>query len=263
MDIKLIVTDIDDTLIESATDTIPVSVLSTIEKLLDKGIIFAVATGRVYSGVYDLFGSLKNRIGFITGNGAVLNEHDEKQYAVPLAQKDVTTRLIEYARTTPHDWIIQSERSIYAEKHCRTEFISYMQGAGIFVELVDNVMNIPDEIINFSFHLCENSEAYANTEIINNFRKYMEITYSGSGFIDMQAKAVNKGKGVRYLQDKYHIYPEQTAVFGDSCNDIPMFKEALYTYSVENAHEQVKKASKYILPSVNENGVSEFLKSII
>ena len=49
--------------------------------------------------------------------------------------------------------------------------------------------------------------------------------------------------------------------FGDSVNDIPMFKIADEAYAVENALPELKEYATAVIASNEEDGVAEFLKS--
>ena len=53
------------------------------------------------------------------------------------------------------------------------------------------------------------------------------------------------------------------SVFGDSLNDILMFKKAKVSVAVKNALEEVKKEATVILPYTNdEDGVAKYLSAV-
>ena len=51
-------------------------------------------------------------------------------------------------------------------------------------------------------------------------------------------------------------------VFGDSVNDIPMFKAADEAYAVANAIDELKAAATAVIGSNEEDAVAAFLKEI-
>ena len=53
---------------------------------------------------------------------------------------------------------------------------------------------------------------------------------------------------------------DKIVVFGDSVNDIPMFKIADEAYAVENALSELKTFATEIIDSNEKDGVAEFLK---
>ena len=64
------------------------------------------------------------------------------------------------------------------------------------------------------------------------------------------------------LQQRLGISPEETMVFGDNINDIPMLKQAKYSYAVENARQECKDAANFDCPGWRENGVLQVLKQV-
>lgn len=47
--------------------------------------------------------------------------------------------------------------------------------------------------------------------------------------------------------------------FGDYHNDLEMIKVCKESYAMENAHDDIKAAAKYIAPSNNDEGVMKVL----
>lgn len=68
--IKLIASDIDGTLVEDGKNYINPEVLDVILQLRSKGIQFAAATGRQWASIESLFAPIKERIFYLSDNGA-------------------------------------------------------------------------------------------------------------------------------------------------------------------------------------------------
>ena len=58
--IKLVVSDVDGTLIKPGETRISEKTLSLLGELKEKGVLFAVASGRDYDAIRPLFGKIKN-----------------------------------------------------------------------------------------------------------------------------------------------------------------------------------------------------------
>ena len=58
--------------------------------------------------------------------------------------------------------------------------------------------------------------------------------------MDITHKDVDKRKTIRFLQNLLNISSEQTIVFGDGLNDIPLFKNARYKVAMDNAYPELK-----------------------
>ena len=76
-------------------------------------------------------------------------------------------------------------------------------------------------------------------------------------------KGVNKGLAIKEIQDKLGISYEETMVFGDYLNDLEMMDYAYHSYAMENAHDDLKKVSRYIAKKNTEDGVIEKIKEVI
>ena len=67
--IKLVVTDVDGTLVEDGSPNIDPELFETILKLREKGIQFAVASGRPWASVERTFDPVKKKVFYIANNG--------------------------------------------------------------------------------------------------------------------------------------------------------------------------------------------------
>lgn len=86
-----------------------------------------------------------------------------------------------------------------------------------------------------------------------------DVTASDAFLVEITPKGVNKGNALEKLCGLLGIFPEQTAAFGDSDNDIPMLKRAGIGIAMGNAPESVKQAADDVTLSNDENGIAHFL----
>ena len=75
--IKLIATDIDGTLVKDGSLLIDPEYMSVIDRLIDKGIIFVVCSGRQFSSEFKLFAPIKHKLLYITDGGTVVRTPKE------------------------------------------------------------------------------------------------------------------------------------------------------------------------------------------
>lgn len=80
-------------------------------------------------------------------------------------------------------------------------------------------------------------------------------------YFDITRKDVDKGVAASKLQRQFGIRLEETIVFGDIMNDIPMFLTTPISYVVENAPEAVRTKVAHIMMGSEYNGVANFLRS--
>ena len=68
--IKLIVSDVDGTLVQDGSPSVNPQVFDTILKLREKGIQFVIASGRPWASVEHAFEPVKKKIFYVANNGA-------------------------------------------------------------------------------------------------------------------------------------------------------------------------------------------------
>ena len=73
---------------------------------------------------------------------------------------------------------------------------------------------------------------------------------NGNGWLDFTMAGVNKGVALRELSQLKGFSLEQALCFGDSENDISMFRECAVSYVMETAREHVKPYADYCCADV-------------
>ena len=64
-----------------------------------------------------------------------------------------------------------------------------------------------------------------------------------------------KGTGLTYVADHLNISTDDCYAFGDSNNDISMFKAAGHGIAMGNACDELKEIAEYVTDSVNDDGI--------
>ena len=90
--IKLIVSDIDGTLVPEGNTDLNPEYLEVIKKLTEKGIVFAAASGRHTSSIHAVFQPVSERIYYVSDNGACIEKNGKEERALYLPAKDVIVR---------------------------------------------------------------------------------------------------------------------------------------------------------------------------
>jgi hypothetical protein len=91
----------------------------------------------------------------------------------------------------------------------------------------------------------------------------LDVFLSGKCFLDFTSKGCNKGKALSIVQEHYGIQPEETVAFGNASNDIPMLKQAKYSYAVKAASENVKEVASEVIGEMKDDAVLEKLREIL
>lgn len=78
-----------------------------------------------------------------------------------------------------------------------------------------------------------------------------EIHYSSSS-VEIMKKGVNKANALKKLLNMLNLKEAETAVIGDSGNDIPLFEAFENSFCMKKAPEQVKSKAKHVVSGVYE-----------
>ncbi len=81
-----------------------------------------------------------------------------------------------------------------------------------------------------------------------------------NGWIDVGPPGITKATGVAAIAGHYGVTAEETIVFGDAANDLPMFAWAGHAVAMGQAVPEIQAAADEIAPSVEHDGVARVLR---
>ena len=258
--IKLIVTDIDGTLLDNSSNLNP-EFYTLFEKLKEKQIIFVVASGRQYYNLTDMFNKIKNDIVFIAENGSYMLQNEKELLSITI-KKEEAIKLIKIGRKiNKADILLCGKESAYIE-NSSTKLIEIANKYYKKYKIVDDLTNVEDKFLKITIFDLGNAEKNSY-----NYYKHLEnefkITISGDIWLDISNKKANKGIAVKKLQKINNICYNETMVFGDFLNDYEMLQCGHYSYAMGNAHKKLKEIANFNAKSNNENGVIEAIKELL
>lgn len=261
--IKLIVTDMDGTLLNSK-DEINEEFWEIQKKLSENGVVFAIASGRPYYNLVHRFESIKDNLLFISENGACVMYRNDEIYANTMNREDVHSLLEICKEIKGAIPVVCGKKSAYVEKkkflNKEYDFQGEINKYYNNLELLDNLDSIDDEI--FKIAICDFEISEKNSY---NYFKHLEekfqVVISGSVWLDLGKLDTSKGTAVEMTQKSLGISYDETMIFGDYLNDYSMMTSGKYSYAMKNAHPQLKEISSFITEKDNdENGVLETVK---
>ena len=115
-----------------------------------------------------------------------------------------------------------------------------------------------DAIYSVTFHLKQAEELPAITQWAqaHHLNLFMQTKLHG----DILMKECNKAIGIKKMLEYLHLTDWPSFGFGDSPNDIDMFRAVNTSIAMGHAPTEVKKAASYITGTFEEDGVFEFLE---
>ncbi len=265
-DVKLIVSDIDGTLLDSASH-LSDRTISVIKEVQKKRIPFALATGRTNLMTHQIVKKLGDRLYSITCNGALVYDHHNDKII--------------------HSDFLDREQSLYILKEIRKrgwEYITYSKDCMYFSyrdKLIENRIQRACDQDSFRYKQTDDPEEIEDIDSLTKIGvlKYesvdenvvsaiareagTELKNSGEKFKAIFPSGISKETGLRKLQEYLNVKEENTIVFGDYDNDLPLFERAKYKAAMFNGSKRLKDAANIICRSNNEDGVAVFLEKLL
>jgi hypothetical protein len=257
MSIKLIVTDLDGCLLKRDS-SLPASFKEAFELMEREGVVFAAGSGRSIDGAAAPFGEYASRMAFVTDNGARVFHKGKVIEETLISYEDYAPILDEVER---HDdvfplmcgvtgaWV---QEGIKVTDEIARELSKYYP-----TWKACDFRNPPEPVIKLALLHFDDIEK----NIYPFFKPYdgdrLCVQVSAYVWIDVYGSGISKGVGVKTLQEALGVTPEETVVFGDYLNDIPMAEHAGVSYAVANAHPKLKECFTETIGSNDDESVAK------
>ena len=269
MEIKIVATDMDGTLLDPRGQLD----LPRLEKILDKldhrGVRFVIATGNEVHRMRQLLGHLAERVVLVVANGARIFENNELIQAQTWDDAMVDRALAHFkGRECQDQFVVTAMNGGFVKKGTVfTELDKFMTPE--MIEKLYQRMNFVDEfdsnlfggVLKMSMVVGEERLDSVLQEINDLFDGHVRAVSSGYGCIDILQDGIHKAWGLVELLKRWNLKPEQIMAFGDSENDIEMLELAGISYAMENAEEVVKEIATKVAPANSQAGVYKVLEN--
>ena len=262
--VKLIMTDIDGTLIPDGTMDINPEYFEVIGKLVEKGIIFVVASGRHMSSVKKVFAPVLDKIWVASQNGNVRTYHGKSRIIKSIPQEWGREMWRQFSKLKGVEGVLDTATEMYCPfeetsmyKILADEYHFNVTGTGGWNQ-------VPEEDFSMmTLYHPQSAENICKELVEDKWKGKLEFLTSGKYWVDIVMPEVGKGTALEEICSQLGIAPEETIAFGDNLNDISMIQSAGKGYAVNTAREETKKAADEVIPGYAENGVLEVLKTFL
>ena len=265
----LFLSDLDGTLLNSNAELTEFT-KKALNKLIDCGANFSVATARTFATVCDMFSGVNLQLPFILMNGVVTYD--------PVSRSNISVHTIDNS---------EAEKVLHCyEKHNKHPMLYFIHDEYILIKFTDfdnehqkAYISQRDDLRRKVFLKCDDYNLSDDDKLIyivglDKFESseplYNEISqktslksmfyrdnYTDCYFLETFNGEVSKSSGA--LELKRMLGFDRIIAFGDNLNDIPLFEIADEAYAVSNAHEQLKKIATGVIGSNDEDAVVKFM----
>jgi Cof subfamily protein (haloacid dehalogenase superfamily) len=269
MDIKLLVLDMDGTLVDRS-DRIQDAVLHAIHQVHQQGVAVAIATGRGFQlslPIYDAIGSTSPLICY---DGALIKDprtglvHQHWSLARPVVEEllDFVDKPSLSGRVSIHFYIedrlyvsnMNDAASRYFEDS-KIEPIVVGELGPLLNQAITKfrVLSDDDELVIELFNRVKNVESRIR------LKEYRSLTY-----LEVDNPAVNKRHAVSYLAEVIMgLQRENVMAVGNDLGDIEMLRYAGLGVAMGNAAQAVQESADWVTATIEEYGVARAIESWI
>lgn len=261
MDIKMIVFDLDGTLLD-IDHQLQEKTIEAVKMIRDKGIRTLVATGRMYCSAKPHTDRLGIVDPIITYNGALVvdpsNQKEIFHAPIPFTIAKKIAKMV--VKNDYHLQLYIDDKLYVAEENEFTD--RYEDISGIKANAVGRL----DEFLNAEptkmliIEEDEDKQVEINNFLKENFGDEIELSSSYPSFIEITKKDMSKAVPIKKIAADFKIKQEEIMAFGDGLNDLKMIEWAGTGVAMQNAHSELQEHADDTAPDHNELGIARYLK---
>lgn len=235
--LKLIVSDIDGTLLPYGATALDPELFSLIHALGEAGIRFCPASGRQFHSLRRLFAPVAEELTYLCENGAILYGPGREEDAPVLGKiampREPAVALCRDVLALPGcDLLVTGANTAYLCR-CGPEYLSLIRDVKQYQTVIlDDPGQIPEDILKVAIY-CPQGTAAPAEALGPRWGEAFSMAAAGPDWLDFTL--ADKGKGLACLCAALGVTPAETAAFGDNWNDAAMLELAGEAWLMEGS----------------------------
>lgn len=263
---KMIVTDLDDTLL-TKDKRVSEKNLDYIQKAREKGCIFAIATGRLYSSAHIYAKDIGDDISIAALNGAyTVFKNEEVLVDIKLNYSQIK-EIEKIAEKYNQFYYFYDSHNVYANEKDERNYNRYFPRSRDPVKLYHykNLSELENDDIPIykSFYITTNRAELDKIEREIEDIGNIIVTSSSRNNIEINRYGATKGNAVEALANKYGINRDEIITIGDNRNDLSMLEYAGLGIAVSNASQDIQNFADYVTVSNEEDAIAKVIEEFI
>ena len=248
MAIKLLISDVDGTLLRAGESEVSVGIKKKIAAFLASGGNVAIASGRTYYSLLRLFREFEDSVYFIPCDGALCIKSGRVLYHRPISMGSIRSAFATAKECGLALHLAGAERgyvfgdSEFEEKMTRWQVDEF--------SAVSTASEVREPIYKLAFYGKSPNFAAVPADL----RK----SYVGNGWVEYVYRYADKGLALSDLQSRLYLTKFDTAAIGDGSNDVSMLKGAKYAYALNPA---LKDAVPSVILAENAEEALDWMKT--
>lgn len=263
MDIALVISDVDGTLVTTDKQLTPATV-DAVKRLDAAGIAFTVASARPPIGFKALVEPLNLRLPMGAFNGGTIVGPDLVPLSQVLIPEATARQAVDHLLGAGIDvwvfaggaWALRDPGAPYTDLERRT--------LGVEPEVVSDLgplLGAAQKIVGVSGDA--DGLARAESQLAQMLGERAGIERSQAYYLDITPPGVSKGGFVLEMGRRLGIAPERIATLGDAGNDVAMFRVSGLSFAMGNANPEVRAAASAVTAANDADGFAQAIDRIV
>lgn len=274
MAIKLIVTDLDGTFLNTNHVTIPKENIEAFKRAHEMGVKVAIASGRTKVLTDYLVEQLPFLDYLITSNGAVAYDlHTGKVICSTLMSNSKSVEIFNILKDYNLIYEIYFDGKCYMNNESYAKFDTEHVSPHIHALLKDFIKPVSslEALINGKDIEKLNILSLSGEERLEIESKISDVAFASSfpivkgvnGNLEMTNTDATKGFAVKGLCDALGLSNENVMCFGDGENDCSMLEYADYSFAMANGNDLAKSTAKFVTDTNDNFGVAKAINKYV
>lgn len=226
---RLIVCDVDGTLMPYGSYGLPPELFSLIDEMAERGWEFMLASGRQYSSLCGLLGDRAQSLDFICENGALVFRRGQLWQQRPFAEQLAWELIRELRSLEPRCLISTARESLVFTD--RPDFYRYMEEVvGNCCRSIETLGEIAEPVLKISILCAPEREAETYELLRRRWSGRCQVQRAGGGWVDCMV--TDKGQALAAYCAELGWRRDQVWAYGDNENDLGMLAFAGQAYSL-------------------------------
>ena len=274
--IRLVVSDLDGTLMQRGQTEISERYFSLIQDLYRQGVLFAVATGRSYGDCRRLFAPVAGKIAYIVSDGAAVFCADRLIQAFPLQRENAMSLAADGYACKDTEVLLVGQYASYCRPKTLSSQLWFRQKLHGHLRILESYGQMAEPVLMVSFCAGGNASSSQKISLFDQcavrWQGRAQVSYAANGWLDLVAPGVDKGRGVLRLLQHLGLTPDQCAAFGDNYNDRALLQTVGHPFVMESAPEEIRalgspckdveETVRTLFPQIDKSGLCAFANTI-
>ena len=250
MDIRMIVTDLDQTLLRS-DKTMSDYAVNVLSRCREAGKKIVFATGRSTQAASRILDQFMPDV-FVGYGGALVLVGNEVIYRFDISV-DISKKIIKECLAVPEIFSVLAINESVALTNNMAELANKETSHYIYT----------DSLLDFSFHYLKISVASNSQDAVETIAKKFPmcdmLRYTNENLYRFSNRDAIKWSALKAVAEYYNLNTDMFIAFGDDINDLEMVEKCGIGVAVANAIDEVKAVADYICDTNDNDGVANWL----